>query len=57
MTERPAIGQLVKLRGREPSGTLVRHNPATDWCEVAWSDNGPHGPRIVHINELERVLQ
>lgn len=55
-TEKPIIGQTVKLRGREPNGTLVAVNDR-GWCQVIWADTTTaKGPGIVHIDELERLL-
>lgn len=57
MTKAPetlSIGETVKLRGREPFGTLVAVN-RRGWAEVSWSRQSPKGPGIVGIGELERV--
>lgn len=53
--EAPSPGQTVKLRGRQPFGTLIGVDDR-GWAQVAWSDTTAKGPQIVHIDELERVL-
>jgi hypothetical protein len=50
-TAKPNIGEPVKLRGREPRGTLAAVGER-GWCRVAWDEAHP-GPKIVHIDELE----
>lgn len=49
---RPATGTRVKLRGREPNGTLMSVS-VDGWSRVLWSPEAPPGPIWVHIDELE----
>ena len=44
-------GDRVKLRGREPFGTLKTMSPA-EWCVVEWESEKP-GPKYVGLKELE----
>lgn len=46
------IGDRVKLRGRNPVGYIQQIN-SNSWCKVDW-DICAIGPKIVHLNELER---
>lgn len=50
----PEIGDKVKLRGREPVGTLKSINDRS-WAKVEW-EAGKEGPRFVHLQELEKLL-
>ena len=49
----PIVGDLVKLRGRSPSGVLEVVN-SINWCRVKWTSE-ESGPQIVHLFELETV--
>ncbi len=48
------LGDHVRLIGRAPTGKLVQFGVGTKWCVVNW-DAGVRGPKIVHIDELERT--
>lgn len=47
------IGDRVNLRGRKPTGCIRQIN-SNLWCKVDW-DICAIGPKIVHLNELERT--
>jgi hypothetical protein len=63
----PKVGDRVKLKGREPVGTL-RHvgfspdgkptegvyAPTALWCTIDWDEATP-GPKICHLREIEKV--
>ncbi len=49
----PAIGDQVKLRGRESRGELLFFGERLRWAQVRWSPDFPRGPAIVHLDELE----
>lgn len=49
----PAIGDQVKLRGRESRGELLFLGKRLGWAQVRWSPDFQRGPAIVHIDELE----
>jgi hypothetical protein len=49
----PLKGDRCKIRGRQPTGKL-RHIDAANWCWVDW-EQGPKGPRVVHLFELEKL--
>lgn len=48
----PKVGDMVKLRGREPRGEL-KYVGIAGWSRVEWV--GEQGPKIVGISELEKV--
>lgn len=50
----PRVGDRVRLRGREPTGTLRGVNPENQWSRVEWDRNG-EGPRLCHLYELEKI--
>jgi hypothetical protein len=49
----PLVGDRVKLRGREPTGTVHKINDIK-WVHVEW-DEGSTGPTICHLFELEKI--
>jgi hypothetical protein len=51
--QKPKEGDRAQLRGREASGQLARITEMK-WCRVMW-DKGCDGPRLVHLQELEKV--
>jgi hypothetical protein len=46
----PERGERVKLRGRKPTGVLVKYDPETNWATVEWDTTGP---RCCHRAKLE----
>lgn len=50
--EKLVVGEVVRLRGRAPWGTLVQIGVDTRWCVVKWAETP--GPKIVHLDEVER---
>jgi hypothetical protein len=48
-----AVGDFVKLRGREATGRLSEVT-GWNWARVAW-DDGALAPEMVHLYELERL--
>lgn len=51
---KPNVGDMAKLRGRDPVGRIVQQD-YNGWCLMDWTPDMPVGPKIVHIDELERL--
>ena len=47
-------GDRVKLRGREPTGTVWKMGKDDHWIQVEWDQN-KKGPKYVHEFELEII--
>lgn len=47
----PQPGDRVRLRGRDPRGTLVSVTER-GWCRINWDGDGP---TLCHLNEIEKV--
>lgn len=52
--EQPEPGDRVKLKGRDARGWLRHTHLDVLWCLVNW-DEDARGPKIVHLNELEKI--
>ena len=47
-------GDRVKLKGREPIGSVKTMGKDDHWIRVEW-DEGKEGPKYVHEFELEAI--
>lgn len=50
----PAIGDRVRLRGRQAWGELKAVTQPENWARVEWATAGA-GPFLVHLHELEKA--